>query len=259
MDRKITHSLAHRLRCGGGHFVFSACVAAAVAAVVFFIWYPYPYRSISGGLHLFLLLVLVDVSLGPLATFVVSHPDKSLREWRVDVILIVLLQLGALGYGMWTLHQARPVYLAFEIDRLRVVTAADVSEDLLAKASQGFSKLPQWGPGLVAVRPFLNEGEKFEATMAALQGVDLAFRPEFWVSYSQAHDVIRSEVKPLDKLLEQRPHFKQEILRGLEKYGLELDDAVYLPLHARTTIWTAVIDRNSLRPVFYAPLDPYGS
>ena len=134
-------SLIHRFSRGGMHLLFSVLVAVVVALWVFGVWYPAPFRDLSGGLHLFGILIAVDLVLGPLATTVVSKPGKSLREWRMDVALIVLLQFAALGYGVWTMYQARPVYLAFEIDRLRVVNAVDVAQERLPMAPANFQNL----------------------------------------------------------------------------------------------------------------------
>jgi hypothetical protein len=42
------------------HLAASLLVAVAVAAMVFALWYPGVYRSLSGGTELFLLVVGVD-------------------------------------------------------------------------------------------------------------------------------------------------------------------------------------------------------
>lgn len=253
----LAFSLKHRLRCGGVHLLFSLLVAALAAALVFGLWYPTPYRTLSGGLHLFALLMMVDVSLGPLATAVVSRPGKPAREWRMDVALIVLLQLAALGYGLWTLHQARPVYMVFEIDRLRVVNAVDVADELLPQAPVGLRLLPQWGPGLVAVRPFASETEKAEATMAALQGVELGFRPDFWQPYGEATPQIQFAAKPVSELIEQHPAQADELRSLITRAGKEVENVRYLPLHARQAFWTALLDGETLIPFAYLALDPY--
>lgn len=250
-------NVKHRLRLSGAHLLASLLVAALIAALVFGLWYPAPFRTLSGGLHLFALLVAVDVALGPLATLVVSRPGKPAREWRMDVALIVLLQLAALGYGLWTLHQARPVYMAFEIDRLRVVSAADVAEELLPQAPANLSQLPQWRPGLVAVRPFASETEKAEATMAALQGVELGFRPDFWVPYEDATAQIRAAALPIADLLAKHPAQAAELSLLMSSHGRDPATVRYLPLHARSAFWTALLDGDSLKPFAYVALDPY--
>lgn len=251
-------SMLYRARMGGIHLALSLVVALMAAVLVLGVWYPVPHRSLSGGLHLFSLLVVVDVMLGPLATTIVSKPGKSAREWRTDVALIALVQCVALGYGLWTLHQARPVYMAFEVDRLRVVHAVDVPPELLAKAPEGFQQLPLTGPGWVAVRPLTDSNERMEATFAALQGLQLAFRPDLWMPYAQAHDAMRQAAKPLSELMEREPQFRPAILQALERHSASPSEVVYLPLVGRTAFWTALFRTNTLEPLAYLPIDPYG-
>ncbi len=76
------------------------------ALLVFGLWYPYPFREISGGRELFLLIVGVDVVMGPLITLAVFNPSKSRREKILDFSLIGLLQTGALVYGLWAVALA---------------------------------------------------------------------------------------------------------------------------------------------------------
>ena len=135
-----------RLKASGIHLGISLGVAALAALLVFGIWYPYPYGDISGGRELFLLVITVDVTLGPLVTLAVFNRAKPRAELRRDLAIVALLQLGALGYGLWTVYVARPVHMVFEIDRFRVVHAIDVPEELLAKTPAGIDPLPITGP-----------------------------------------------------------------------------------------------------------------
>ena len=242
----------------GVHLSASLFISLLVSMVVFLVWYPEPYRTLSGGLYLFSILVTVDVTLGPLATFVVSRPNKPIKEWRTDVGLIALVQFAALVYGVWSLYQARPVYMAFEVDRLRVVHAVDVPPELLLQASEGFRQLPQTGPGWVAVRSLTNSTESMEATMAALQGLHLAFRPDFWIPFEQASGAVRQEAKPLSELMAREPKLRQALQQALDAQGVAAADVVYLPLLGRTAFWTALFHANTLKPLDYLPIDPYG-
>ena len=96
-----------RLRASGLHFCISLCIAALAAMLVFFVWYPAYYREVSGGRDLFLILVAVDVVLGPLITLVIFNRAKPWPVLARDLAVIALLQLVALGYGMWTVFVAR--------------------------------------------------------------------------------------------------------------------------------------------------------
>jgi hypothetical protein len=65
-----------RLRASAIHFCISVAIALLAALLVFFVWYPNPYREISGGRELFLILVSVDVVLGPLITLAIFDRAK---------------------------------------------------------------------------------------------------------------------------------------------------------------------------------------
>lgn len=112
-----------RLKAACIHFGISLLVALAAALLVFLVWYPYPYREISGGRELFMMVVAVDVVMGPLMTLTIFNLKKPMKERCRDLAIIGLLQLAALAYGLWTVSVARPVHLGYEIDRFRVVHA----------------------------------------------------------------------------------------------------------------------------------------
>jgi hypothetical protein len=246
-----------RLRFAGTHLLLSAVVVGLIALWMFFVWYPEPFRSLSGGLHLFAILVVVDLMLGPCATLVVSSPGKSAREWRTDMALIVLLQLGALGYGTWTVFQARPVYMAFEIDRFRTIHAIDVPLELLPRAPAEFQTLPVMGPTLIAVRPFKNEQEKMDATLAALQGVHLGSRPDLWSPYDAALANVVKEAKPIEVLLSRKPHQQALIQSAILRSEVPAAKVLYLPVAGRQDFWTVLIHADTGQPLAYLAVDPY--
>ena len=151
------------------------------------------------------MLVAVDVIMGPLLTLTIFNLKKSKAELRRDLAVIGLLQLAALGYGLWTMAVARPVHLVFEIDRFRVVHAIDVPAELLIQAPAGLRNLPFTGPTLLSLREFKDPKESFDATMAALQGIALGARPDLWQSYEKAKPLITARAQPLTQL---KPAFR---------------------------------------------------
>lgn len=246
-----------RLRASGIHLGASATVAAAAALLVFGLWYPYPYREISGGRDLFGLVVAVDVIIGPLITLAVFDRRKPRAELRRDLTVVALLQLAALGYGTWTVAVARPVHLVFEIDRLRVVHGVDVPEELLGREPPSVRALPWTGPTLIAARPFRDETEKLEATQAALGGIQIGARPDFWEPYDAARARVRQAARPVRDLIARLGDRAAGIDTVLKSQGKNADSLAYLPVVGRKAFWTAVIDPVSADIVGYFPLDPY--
>lgn len=246
-----------RLKASAVHLCASLVVAALAATLVFGVWYPYPYSEISGGRELFWLVVSVDVILGPLITLAVFNRKKPLAELKRDLLIVVLLQLGALGYGLWTVSVARPVHLVFEIDRFRAVHAIEIPPELLGKAPRGIDPLPLTGPTLLAVRPFNNDQESMDATMAAVQGTQLGFRPDLWQAYSESVPQVLKAARPVGALKTRFPDRAAEIDRLLLAAGAKPEGAVYLPLVARSHFWTIFLDSGHARVIATMPLDPF--
>jgi hypothetical protein len=246
-----------RLRASGIHLAISLAIALLAALLVFALWYPYPYRDISGGRELFLLVVVVDVMLGPLITLAVFNRAKPKAELRRDLAMVGLIQLAALGYGLWTVFVARPVHMVFEYDRFRVVHAIDVPPEMTAQNQSGVDALPLTGPTLLALRPFKDNNEKMEATMAALQGVSLSARPDLWLSYPLAKPAVLQAAKPVLTLMTRFPAEAALINAAVAQAKMPIAALVYLPLVSRQAAWTVLLDPVTAEPLAYFPLDSF--
>ena len=247
-----------RIKASAIHLALSLTLAMMAALLVFVVWYPYPYRDISGGRELFLLVVGVDVIMGPLMTLAVFNRNKPRQELRRDLAVIGLLQLLALAYGLWTVAVARPVPLVFEIDRFRVVHAIDVPTELLNRAPQALQRLPLTGPTLLSVREFKDSRESFEATMAALQGAALGARPDFWQSYEQAKPQVLARARPLADLNARFPARAGEVTKALQSATGRLPTSIgYIPMVGRSTFWTVLIDSSTAEVIAFVPIDSF--
>lgn len=246
-----------RLRASTVHLGISLCIAAFAAALVFGLWYPYPYGEISGGRELFLLVVAVDVVMGPLITLAIFNSTKPRRELIMDFTVVGALQLAALGYGLWTVFAARPVHLVFEYSRMTVVHAIDVDSDLLAKAPPSLQTLPVTGPTVIALRPFKNPAEQFDATMAAFEGFPLAARSDLWQAYEPVRADVLKEAKPVAELRARFSNQAAQIDLAIAATGRPVTDLRYLPLLSRKTAWTVLLDTTTAEPLGYLPLDSF--
>jgi hypothetical protein len=245
------------LRAALIHLVICAALAMCAALLVFFVWYPFPYDQLSGGRHLFLLLVAVDVTCGPLLTLVLFSPEKAKHKWHIDLALIVLIQFGALIYGLHSVASARPVFLAFEGDRFRVVQANDIDKDKLKEAPPGLTSLSIMGPRLVSTRLTQPTDPYFPISVQlSLQGLPPAFRPSRWIDYSSQRARVLENLQPLN-VINKKNLLKQELLDELiANTGLQENQLGYLPLvNGQVTDWVVVIDRNNATPRAYLHVD----
>ena len=167
-----------RLRAPLVHATASLLVALAVSAIVFLLWFPGAYATIAGGLNLFFIIVAVDVVSGPLLTAVVADPKKPTRAFRRDVAVIALVQVAALAYGVHVMSLARPVATIFEVDRMRVISAAEIDPETLKDAPEGLRELSWTGPRILAAAAPRTREEALQAIDLAMGGLDISNSPE---------------------------------------------------------------------------------
>src|SRR5215471_7202946 len=129
-------ALLNRWKASIIHLGISAAIGAAVVTLMLFGWYPRPYFTAMGGDTLILLLIGVDVVIGPLITLIIFDPKK--KGLKFDLSVIAALQLAALAYGCSVMFTARPVYNVFVVDRFETVAANQVDEASLGAATGEF-------------------------------------------------------------------------------------------------------------------------
>jgi hypothetical protein len=235
--------LHSRARAAGIHLLISCAVAAMAAALVFAVWYPGIYRVLAGGRDLFVLIISVDIVLGPLLTFAVFNLKKGWPHLRRDLALIGLIQLLALAYGLHTVYAARPVATVFEVDRFKVVTAAQVHLPELPKAPLAYQRLPLTGPWLLGSRKPQAGSESNDALFMAMEsGIDRAQRPLFWVPYAESIPEVLARARPVSVLLEKRPEVATDVRAALQALKLTEADAKFLPIMGRGGDWVVLID-----------------
>lgn len=257
MTQTTPSSWKDRVKASSIHLSISLLIAVLAALLVFGLWYPYPYRETSGGRELFLLVVSVDVILGPLITFTVFNRAKPKTELVRDLAIVGLIQMAALGYGLWSVCVARPVHLVFEFDRFRVVHGVEVPDDLLNQEPAGLRAMPLTGPTVLAVRPFRDVNEENTATVQALSGLPLSARPDLWEPYVQARPRVLAAAKPLGELRARFPQKTPEIDAAVAASGRPAEALRYVPMVARQSFWTVLVDAQSAEVRAFLPLDSF--
>lgn len=246
-----------RLRAAARAFVIhlglSILVATLAGALVLGLWFPYPYRALAGGQQLFWVLVAVDVVCGPLLTAILFNPQKSHRALRFDLTLIATIQLAALLYGLHSISEARPVVLAFEVDRFVAVAARQVNPQPLATDLRPLS----WtGPELVGTRGPKDGAETLASIDLSLQGVEPSARPDWWQPYESSRPEVKLRMRPLSVLHGRLPSDAQETVNAATKRTrLQLENINYLPLVSHKSLdgWIVLLDKEA-NIIGYAPV-----
>ena len=247
-----------RWKASGIHFLMCLVIASSVISIALLVWYPAPLFSAMGGQKIVLLVLGIDVVLGPILTWIIYKPLK--KGLKFDLAVIAILQISALMYGLSVLFQGRPVYLVFVKDRINVVTAVDIDPDSLARAeSEEFREMPLTGPKLVAAKSPSDPKQRERILFAAInQGRDLHCFPEFYQAYEKQLARILERAQPLAELRAKRPESAALIDPLLERTGTDGQELTFLPLETqKIQDLTAVIDPANGAIVEILDIDPW--
>jgi hypothetical protein len=252
----MTLTSLNRWKAAGIHLAISALIATSVVTLMLVVWYPGQYFAAMGGDTLILILIGVDVVIGPLITLIIFAPRK--KGLRFDLAVIAVLQLAALAYGCNVMFEARPVYNVFVVDRFEVVAANAVDEASRAKAAAEFRALPLTGPEFIAARQPEDPQRLAEIVMSAMNGgADLANLADLYVPYAQfRHDAARA-ARPLAELAKRQPQDAAAIRAFVAASGRAEDAVGFLPMKARNRDMAVVVARDTGEIVGILPVYPW--
>ena len=232
----------NRYKAAGLHFLGSAAVLLLIAAVVRWVWYPGPFFYVAGGVNLIGIIAGVDVVLGPLIMLIIFNPQK--KSIKFDVACVLVFQLAFLGYGVWSIGQARPAFITFAGQRFFMVTANEIEEAELKKGSDDyFSTLAFTGPRLVGTQGPSDPKKAEDIDLASSGGMGIQNLPQYYVSYSKVQAQVKQAAKPasaINKLSEKERKFLQdyEAANQARKIG-------FVPLTGKGRLMFAVVDSES--------------
>ena len=246
-----------RLRAPLVHATASLLVALAVSVIIFLVWFPGAYAQIAGGLNLFFIIVAVDVVSGPLLTAVVANPKKPARDFRRDVLVIALVQVAALAYGVHVMSLARPVATIFEVDRMRVISAAEIDSESLKDAPEGLGALSWAGPRILAAATPRTREEALQAIDLAIGGLDISNLPRNWRPYETQQTSAWNRAKPASDLERRYPAAHDALARTTAKTKLPIGELRFLPLISRQGSGSVVLAPPDARVVDVLPFDGF--
>ena len=252
----MTLTSLNRWKASALHLALSAAIGTAVVTLMLAVWYPQQYFAAMGGTMLILLLIGVDVVIGPLITLVVFNPKK--KSLRFDLAVIAALQLGALLYGCSVMFNARPVYNVFVVDRFEVVAANAIDEESREKAAPAFRSLPLTGPKVAAARQPDDPKRLSDIVISATKGgADLANLPDLYVPYEQFRRDAGKSAKPLAELAKRHPEGAAAIRAFVVASGRAEDSVGYLPMKARNQDMSVIVDTKSGEIIGILPVNPW--
>lgn len=219
-----------RAKAAGLHLTLSAVVGVLVAGLVHLLWYPSPMGRLAGVGGIVGLLLLVDLILGPVLTFLVFRKDKP--SLRFDLGAIVVLQIAALAYGLYSIEYARPSFLVFIKDRFEIISRADVQPADWDRASLNPSARTSWigWRGVTALAPsdpMERDRILFESVAG---GRDLHHYPEHFRELETQRDQILERAIGVDLLYDLNQGREADVDKALASTGKARSELKFLPI-----------------------------
>jgi hypothetical protein len=237
-----------RWRAAATHLAISAGIGGAVLALMLAVWYPPPLFQAMGGIDLALILVSVDIVMGPLLTLVVFRSGKP--GLKFDLAAIGIVQLAALLYGCHIISLARPAYIVFVKDQFQVATAVELEPERLAEARYPQFRAAPWsGPVFVFGDWPTDTADQQVLVNAALSGEDLQHFPKHYAPYAEGANAILAKAQTLSQLRATEPSTAKRVEEWLARSGVEAQSVRHLSLRGRNAWVSVLIDRQTARPV----------
>lgn len=224
------------------HLGISFVIALLAVGLVFFVWYPAPLHTALGVTKIFLLLLLIDVVLGPILTFIVYKKGK--RTLVMDLTVIAVLQFAALFYGLWVVAEGRPAWLVFGGNHFELVRKVDIEpRDLTRQPSW-------WGPEWVSIQePLKLNHSLFSSTIDSNQS--LYRQPKNYRELSLDSNRIKNRALPLSLL--ERSNSTKAINTLLNRW--QKADS-WLPLQGKEQNMVVLINKDTAAIVAIVDLRP---
>lgn len=229
----------YKLKAFSWHLLASLIIAIISLAIVLLVWYPQPLYQATGVGKIFLVMLGIDVVLGPLLTFIVYKPKK--KTLKFDLTVIVLLQLTAFTYGFYHIYDGRPAWIVYNVDRFDLVKNNEIDSRKLMEALPEYQSVGSSGPRYIAAVIPIDDREVSQQILFDEVGYGIApsQRPELYQPLYEVNDLLVEKAQPVDELYNY--NYKVEVEKILSQHPTVNS---YLPLKAGALNMVVLIDKT---------------
>ena len=240
-----------RLKLFSLHLLTSATVLTLILGSLYLGWYRWPGWHLTDVTQVVLVMVCVDVVLGPTLTLIIANKNKPRRELVRDIGIIVVVQLCALIYGSVSLWNGRPLYYAFSENILQLVQAYDIdAKDAEIGRQQNPALAPHWYSlprWIWAPLPQNAEESQKIVASAVTGGDDVVSLPKYFKPWEDGLPSLRNQLKKVDDVAYFAKSEKKKLKDRMRAAGLPDDQLNTMPLTGRGHPLLAVFDPMTLK------------
>ncbi len=228
----MNKTLKDKFKATSVHLLISF-VLAVICYLLIKQMYPSPLLKATGVISIFLMMMAIDLVVGPLLTFIVYKVPK--KTLKMDLTVIAILQASALCYGMYSMYQGRPAWVTYVIDRFELVRANEMVEN----PDVSIEPKPL-GISYHYAEFTVTAENRFEMFMQESQGAGPQNRPEFYRPLAKANSLLLQHKKPLVEL--EKYNNIDKVKSVLKKYPKANG---YLPLKGNAEDMTVLLNTTN--------------
>ena len=223
--------------------------------VVRLLWYPSGYFQIFGTGKLFGILAAMAIVIGPGLSTLMFVPGK--KGLKFDLIVLSCVEIAVLCWGLYEIHERRPSYAVFAVDRFEAVSAIEVDRSRLQYPD--LESRPGHTPRLIYAKMPTDADERNQLIdeTVFLGMADIDRRPEFWRPYPQGLSLLKKKAKPLAELMNIDDAAAAGVRRWLRGRSAQADDYLYLPIQGSRSDGAIILHAEIGYPVEVLAIDPW--
>ena len=235
----LKQKLIPKLKATLVHFCLSLLIFAVILYFVLFEWYPEPFFTAQGGWQGIRLIILIQLVLGPLLTFIVFDHLKKRKAIVFDLSLIAVVQAVALIWGGYQVYTQRPIALVFWHDAFYTVTSDDYS--MQGIENPDFSAFSAHVPPLIYSRPLTTLVELEQFNQLTEKSIPVYAHVSLYEKIDDNLGSIFSHGVDIGEVMSKNASMKSQLEKVIKD---SVSDYSYIALKAKYQNMILVLDKN---------------
>lgn len=221
-----------KIKASGLHLMLSTLVLTSVFGLIMWGWYPGFLYEANDAWQGSKVVVAADLVLGPLLTFLIFKRGK--KGLKLDLTVIALLQIVALGYGASVLYFCRPLAIV-----LMGGVYYSVSADVFANYKQFYvNSASAESVALCGFPCYLLEPNSAVRKSVMVEGVSARVRQDLYQDYA-SHWASQVPALAIVDTSTLRKNLQAKLTRVQEQYAQDY------AVKSETLAWVPISGRDS--------------
>lgn len=197
------------------------------------------------------MLISIDVIVGPILGLLVYKDGK--KSLKFDLTIIILLQLIALFYGMYSIVNGRPAWLVYNVDRFELVRKNEIVVQNINHVKPQFQQ-PSWLKLQFVATQIAKSTQQRNDDMFAevLGGISIAQKPERYIEIEKVKSKIQQRTQDLALLSQYND--KALVKKILAQYP---QANAFVPLKANAVDMTVLVNKDTAEIIKIVDLRPW--